>query len=158
MRHCTHPLLQRERAITFARMRIARFISGSKIRIGQLVDDTSARRIEGHPLGVHEVTDEVLKIDKLLAPLVPTDILCIALNYRGNAAESNAPIPANPMLFITGSNTLNNPFDPIPIPKRSSMIDYEAELCIVIGKDAKHVSRDDALEYVYGYTCANDVS
>jgi 2-keto-4-pentenoate hydratase/2-oxohepta-3-ene-1,7-dioic acid hydratase in catechol pathway len=139
-------------------MRIARFISGEKIRIGQLLDDNTARRIEGHPLGVHQITNDVLSIDKLLAPLVPTDILCIGLNYREHAAESGSSIPVNPMLFIKGSNTLNNPFDPIPIPKRSSMIDYEAELCVVIGKDAKHVSRGDALEYVFGYTCANDVS
>src|SRR5207253_2976066 len=54
--------------------------------------------------------------------------------------------------------TLNNTFDPIPIPKRSSMIDYEAELCVVIGKAARHVSREKALDYVFGYTCANDVS
>jgi 2-keto-4-pentenoate hydratase/2-oxohepta-3-ene-1,7-dioic acid hydratase in catechol pathway len=139
-------------------MRIARFISAGKIRVGQLLDDNTARRIEGHPLGVHQITNDVLAIDKLLAPLVPTDILCIGLNYRAHAAESNSSIPVNPMLFIKGSNTLNNPFDPIPIPRRSSMIDYEAELCVVIGRDAKHVSRADALEYVYGYTCANDVS
>src|SRR3954468_20920259 len=139
-------------------MRIARFISGGKIRIGQLIDDHTARGIEGHPLGVHEVTDEVLKIDKLLAPLIPTDILCVGLNYREHAAESGSSIPVNPMLFIKGSGTLNNPFDPIPIPRRSSMIDYEAELCIVIGKDAKHVTKERALDYVFGYTCANDVS
>src|SRR5207253_7370511 len=54
--------------------------------------------------------------------------------------------------------TLNNTFDPIPSPKRSNMIDYESELCVVIGKTAKHVSRERALEYIFGYTCANDVS
>jgi len=139
-------------------MRIARFISGGKIRIGQLIGDKSARRIEGHPLGVHEITDEVLHVEKLLAPLIPTDILCIGLNYREHAAESGSSIPVNPMLFIKSSNTLNNPFDPIPIPRRSSMIDFESELCVVIGKDTKNVSRDQALECVYGYTCANDVS
>jgi 2-keto-4-pentenoate hydratase/2-oxohepta-3-ene-1,7-dioic acid hydratase in catechol pathway len=62
------------------------------------------------------------------------------------------------MLFIKSGNTLNHPGSPIPIPKRSSMIDYEAELAVVIGKDAKDVARDRALEYVFGYTCANDVS
>ena len=134
------------------------FSAAEKIRIGQLIDDKTARRIEGHPLGVHEVTDEILNIDKLLAPLIPVDILCIGLNYREHAAESNSAIPVNPMLFIKSSNTLNNPFDPIPIPRRSQMIDYEAELCVVIGTDAKNLSRESALECVYGYTCANDVS
>jgi 2-keto-4-pentenoate hydratase/2-oxohepta-3-ene-1,7-dioic acid hydratase in catechol pathway len=139
-------------------MRIARFLSGGKIRIGQLIDDKTARRIDGHPLGVHTVTDEVLHIDKLLSPLVPTDILCIGLNYREHAAESGSAIPINPMLFIKASNTINNPFDPIPIPRRSNKIDYEAELCIVIGRDAKNCPREEAMECVYGYTCANDVS
>lgn len=62
------------------------------------------------------------------------------------------------MLFIKASGTLNNPGDPILIPRRSSQIDYEAELCVVIGKAAKNVPRERALDYVFGYTCANDVS
>jgi 2-keto-4-pentenoate hydratase/2-oxohepta-3-ene-1,7-dioic acid hydratase in catechol pathway len=62
------------------------------------------------------------------------------------------------MLFIKASNSLNNPFDPIPIPRLSSMIDYEGELAIVIGKAAKHVKRENALEHVLGYTIGNDVS
>ena len=139
-------------------MRIARFRSGSDIFTGKMIDDTTAYPIEGDLFGQHRVTDRVVKIDKLLAPIVPTDLLCIGLNYRAHAAESNSAIPVNPMLFIKASGTLNNPFDPIPIPRRSSMIDYEAELCVVIGRDAKHVARDQALDYVFGYTCANDVS
>jgi 2-keto-4-pentenoate hydratase/2-oxohepta-3-ene-1,7-dioic acid hydratase in catechol pathway len=139
-------------------MRIARFISSGQILTGQLIDETSARPIEGDLFGEHRVLDRSVKIEKLLAPIIPTDILCIGLNYREHAAESNSAIPVNPMLFIKASNTLNNPFDPIPIPKRSKMIDFESELCIVIGKIAKDVPRDRALDYVFGYTCANDVS
>jgi 2-keto-4-pentenoate hydratase/2-oxohepta-3-ene-1,7-dioic acid hydratase in catechol pathway len=139
-------------------MRIARFRSGSDILTGKMIDDRSAYLIEGDLFKQHRVTERVVSIDKLLAPIVPTDILCIGLNYREHAAESNSSIPVNPMLFIKASGTLNNPFDPIPIPKRSSMIDYEAELCIVIGRDAKHVSKENALDYVLGYTCGNDVS
>jgi 2-keto-4-pentenoate hydratase/2-oxohepta-3-ene-1,7-dioic acid hydratase in catechol pathway len=139
-------------------MRIIRFLSSGKIHHGQRIDDTTALRIEGDLLGDHRVTTEKLKIDKLLAPIVPTDILCIGLNYREHAAESGSQVPANPMLFIKASNTLQNPFDPILIPKRSSEIDYECELAVVIGKTARHVSRERALDYVLGYTCANDVS
>ena len=62
------------------------------------------------------------------------------------------------MLFIKSSNTLNNPFDPDPAAQRSSQIDYEAEFAVVIGKTAKDVSRENTLDYVFGYTCANDVS
>jgi 2-keto-4-pentenoate hydratase/2-oxohepta-3-ene-1,7-dioic acid hydratase in catechol pathway len=139
-------------------MRIIRFLSSGKIHLGQRIDDATALRIEGDLLGDHRVTTDKLKVDKLLAPIVPTDILCIGLNYREHAAESGSQVPANPMLFIKASNTLQNPFDPILIPKRSSEIDYECELAVVIGKTARHVSRERALDYVLGYTCANDVS
>jgi 2-keto-4-pentenoate hydratase/2-oxohepta-3-ene-1,7-dioic acid hydratase in catechol pathway len=138
-------------------MRIIRFLSDRKVVHGEQIDDQSARPIDGSLFGRYRV-GEAVKIDKLLAPLIPTDILCIGLNYRDHAAESNSPIPQNPMLFIKAGNTLNNPFDPIPIPRRSSMIDYEGELVVIIGRDAKHVSRERALDYVLGYTIANDVS
>jgi len=139
-------------------MRIARFMSGGKIHSGKIVDDHTALRIEGDLFGSHRVTDQKLSIDKLLAPFVPVDILCIGLNYREHAKESNSEIPKNPMLFIKASNTLNNPGDPIPMPRLTKEVDYECELAIVIGKTAKDVSRERALDYVFGYTAANDVS
>jgi len=139
-------------------MKIVRFLSGGRVCTGQQVGDDAALRIEGDVFGQYRVTGERLRIEKLLAPLVPTDILCIGLNYREHARESGAEIPQNPMLFIKASNTLNNPFDPILIPRRSREIDYECELAVVIGKAAKYVSRAAALTYVLGYTCANDVS
>ena len=139
-------------------MRIVRFQSNGKIHTGQQIDDQTALRIDGDLFDSYRVTDQPLRIEKLLAPLIPTDILCIGLNYREHAAESKSEIPRNPMLFIKAGNTLNNPFDPIPIPKRSSEIDYECELAVIIGKAAKNVSREKALDYVFGYTCANDVS
>src|ERR1700761_894642 len=138
-------------------MRIIRFISGGQIYTGRQVDDTTALVIDGELIGPHRVTEQALPIEKLLSPLVPVDILCIGLNYREHAAESGSAIPENPMLFIKASNTLNDPFDPLPPPRRSSQIDYEAELAVVIGKTAKDVSRENALDYVLGYTCANDV-
>src|SRR5688500_13975949 len=139
-------------------MRIVRFLTNGRISFGQTTDGKTARRIDGDLFGNWRVTDETLNIDKLLAPIVPTDILCIGINYREHAAESGSPIPQNPVLFIKASNTLNNPFDPIPIPRRSDKIDYEGELAVVIGREAKHVSRERALDYVFGYTIANDVS
>src|SRR4051812_32726105 len=139
-------------------MRIVRFLSGGTEHFGRQLDDQTAAEIEGGLLGQRRETGRRLRIDKLLAPIVPTDILCIGLNYREHAAESGSAIPENPMLFIKSSNALNNPFDPIPVPRRSSQVDYEAELAVVIGKTAKHVSRRDALAYVLGYSCANDVS
>lgn len=139
-------------------MRIVRFVSDGTVYFGQQVDNRSARRIEGDILGTFAVTHQVLAIDKLLAPIIPTDIICIGLNYREHAAESKSYIPKHPMFFMKNSATLNNPGDPILIPRRSELIDYECELAVVIGRDAKHVSREQALDYVLGYTCANDVS
>jgi hypothetical protein len=139
-------------------MRIARFLSGGRPVTGRLIDDRSAHVIEGDLFGQHRVIDQVAKVDRLLAPLVPTDILCIGLNYLEHAKESGSSIPENPMLFIKSSNTLAGPGDPILIPRRSTQIDYECELAVIIGKTAKHVPRARALDYVFGYTAANDVS
>jgi 2-keto-4-pentenoate hydratase/2-oxohepta-3-ene-1,7-dioic acid hydratase in catechol pathway len=148
-------------------MRIVRFQSGSKVYTGREIDATSANRIDGNVWGIgtggqesrFTVTKEKVQIDKLLAPLVPADILCIGLNYREHAAESGSKLPDHPMLFIKSGNTLNHPFAPILIPRRSDEIDYECELAVVIGpRPAKNVSREEALDYVFGYTCANDVS
>lgn len=139
-------------------MRIIRFISEGRVHHGVPIGDASARKIEGDLFGKHEVTGTVLTVEKLLAPLVPSDILCIGLNYREHAAESGSAIPQNPVLFIKSGNALNHPGDPILIPRRSTMIDYEAELAIVIGRAAKNVSRETATDYIFGYTAANDVS
>src|SRR5687768_5664658 len=140
-------------------MRLVRFLSGGAEHFGRQLDDSTAVEIEGGLFGARRETGRRLPIEKLLAPLVPADILCIGLNYREHAAESGSAIPENPMLFIKSSNALNHPFDPIPVPRRSSQIDYEGELAVVIGpRPAKHVSRAAAMEYVFGYACANDVS
>lgn len=144
--------------LLWAGMRIIRFISAGRVFWGRAVDETTALRIDGDVLGTFFVTPETLSIDKLLCPLVPTDILCIGVNYRDHAAESGSAIPQHPMLFIKSSNTLSHPGEAILIPRRSSSIDYEGELAVIIGKDTKHVSRERALDYVFGYTCANDVS
>ena len=139
-------------------MRIVRFTSGGKILTGERVSDATARIIEGDLAGEFRVTPREAPVDRLLAPLVPTDILCIGLNYRKHAEEGGSSIPVNPMLFIKSSNTLANPGDIIPLPRLSQQIDYEAELAVVIARDAKDVSREDAPKYVLGYTCANDIS
>ncbi|MGA2583845.1 MAG: fumarylacetoacetate hydrolase family protein [Tepidisphaeraceae bacterium] len=139
-------------------MRIVRFISGGQIFFGEQMDARRARLIEGNIFERWARTDHVVEIEKLLAPIIPTDILCIGLNYRQHAVESGFDLPVNPLLFIKAGNTLNHPMDPIPLPRLSSQIDYEAELAVVIGKQAKYVSRRDATKYILGYTIANDVT
>ena len=97
---------------------------------------------------------------KLLAPFEPTNILCIGLNYIKHAEEGGMELPKHPILFMKTTSTLQNPGDPIVIPRKqfSDKVDFEAELAVVIGKSCYNVSRENALDYVLGYTCANDVS
>src|SRR5438309_10776505 len=99
-------------------MKIIRFTSGDRVCLGQPIDEFTACRIDGVIPNQLRVTAEVVPVDKILSPIVPSDILCIGLNYREHAAESQSAVPANPMLFIKSGNTLNNPGDPIPIPRR----------------------------------------
>lgn len=122
--------------------------------------DGSALVIEGDIFGDYRVTETVADVAKLLAPVQPVSILCIGLNYKFHAEETNSPIPENPILFMKTPATLQNPGDPIQLPRtlRSDQVDYECELAVVIGKAAKNVSKENALDYVLGYTCANDVS
>lgn len=105
-------------------------------------------------------TEEVVKAPKLLAPVQPAAILCIGLNYAAHAAEGGKAAPDRPVLFMKTPSAVQHPGGPIVLPRRllSTRVDYEAELAIVIGKPCKNVSRADALHYVLGYTCGNDVS
>lgn len=117
-------------------------------------------RLDGDPFGVATRTQTAAAIDKLLAPVVPTQILCIGLNYRRHAAEVGAKLPEHPVLFVKGPNAVQNPFDPIVLPRtlRSDEVDYECELAVVIGKPCRNATPANALNFVLGYTCANDVS
>lgn len=130
------------------------------IQHAALQTDGTALRIEGDLFGSYSVTGEVVKPGKLLAPIQPAAIFCIGLNYRKHAEESNAPIPQQPVLFMKSPGAVQNPGDNIELPQhlKSDEVDYECELAVVIGKRCKNVSKANALDYVLGYTCANDVS
>ncbi len=119
-----------------------------------------ALKLAGDIFDSPRVTDEQVQITKLLAPLRPDSIICIGLNYRKHAEETGAKVPEYPVVFFKGNNTLQHPDDPIQLPARmrSDEVDYECELAVVIGRECKNASRENALEYVLGYTCANDVS
>ena len=138
-------------------MRIIRFLRPVRFCTASRSIRARPASSRGHPRGVSSSPSRTAPIEQLLAPIVPTNILCIGLNYRAHAAESNSPIPAHPVLFIKNSNALNHPFGPIELPENSSQVDYEAELAIVIGRTAKKVRKADALAHILGYTCANDV-
>jgi 2-keto-4-pentenoate hydratase/2-oxohepta-3-ene-1,7-dioic acid hydratase in catechol pathway len=142
-------------------MKIIRYRdSAGKIHYGAEESDGAVYQISGDIFGAHEVTRMKSTVAKLLAPVVPTQILGVGLNYRHHASESGMKAPELPVLFVKGVNTLQNPGDPILIPTHlaSNEVDYECELAVVIGRACKNVSRARALDYVLGYTCANDVS
>lgn len=124
--------------------------------------------IEGGPQAVsalqaiaEQAEDGWLKeADLTLGPCVPHPgkIVCVGLNYRKHAEETNAPIPEYPILFSKFNNALAGHGEDIPLPAVSEKVDYEAELAIVMGKTAKNVGKEHALDYVFGYCNANDLS
>jgi len=96
---------------------------------------------------------------KLLSPILhPPKIICIGLNYRDHAAESNLPIPETPTVFAKFPTAVTGHGHPIVLPKNSTKPDYEAEFAVVIGKGGRHIAEADWRRHVFGYTCLNDVS
>lgn len=94
----------------------------------------------------------------LLAPVVPSKIVAVGLNYSDHAEEFGLEIPAEPLLFLKAPNTVLAPGGTVVYPPQSKRVDYEAELAAVIGAEARSVSEDEALEYVLGYTCGLDMT
>ncbi len=142
-------------------MKIVRFADAQgKIHYGTPERDGQVRLIAGDLFESYVLTDQRLRPVKLLAPIQPIAIFCIGLNYRKHAAETSARIPEYPIVFMKNPAAVQNPSDPVALPRHlnSDQVDYEAELAIVIGRKAKNVPADRALDYVMGFTAANDVS
>jgi len=142
-------------------MKIIRFQDDQgDIRYGCQHADDPPTLIEGDIFSDFRDTGQAAMVEKLLAPVAPVDIYCIGLNYARHAAEGNNPEPEHPVVFVKSTAAVQHPGDPIVLPRklRSDEVDYECELAVVIGKVCKNASKSDALEYVLGYTCANDVS
>lgn len=142
-------------------MKITRFCDASgAVGYGSVQADGSVLALEGSLYGGFKEIDRKVEVTRTLAPVEPTNIYGIGLNYRKHAEEGGKGVPERPMIFMKGTNTLQNPGEPILIPtvKASDQVDFECELAVVIGRPAKNVKKADALDYVLGYTCANDVS
>lgn len=141
-------------------MKIARVrTDGGRVVYGAQQESGAILELEGDLYGDYSVSGEAVS-GELLAPIEPTGIFCIGLNYRAHAEETGSELPKHPILFMKGVNAATGPGAPIILPRHleSTKVDYECELAIVIGKAAKNVSREQALNYVLGYICANDVS
>ena len=141
-------------------MKLIRFEISGEILYGAL-DGGVVKCIEGSIFGAHSITGRAFPLDiiKLLAPVAPPNIIAIGLNYSSHAGESGETPPARPIIFLKATTSVIAHNETIRLPVIApDEVDYEAELCVVIGKTAKDVSEEDALEYVLGYTCGNDVS
>jgi 2-keto-4-pentenoate hydratase/2-oxohepta-3-ene-1,7-dioic acid hydratase in catechol pathway len=141
-------------------MRVARFSLNGEPRFG-IVDGPELVVLKGHPLVLgYETTGERVPIKevKLLAPTIPSKVVCVGKNYADHAAELGIALNDEPTIFFKPSSAIIGPGDAIILPTQSQQIELEAELTIVIGQMAKNVSEDDALDYVWGFTIANDVT
>lgn len=144
-------------------MRIIRFIDETgRIQIGEDLRNGSAQLLAGSIAAGFQRVSEQRPVNRLLAPLIPTDIICIGRNYRAPDGISSSPhTDADLEVFLKPSTALQNPNDPILIPRFDGMdmqLDCEGELAIVIGRTARNVSEADALDFVFGYALANDVT
>ncbi len=122
--------------------------------------DGKLTQMAGELFGDISDSGQAVPAGKPLAPVTPPAILCIGLNYRQHATESGLQPSEQPVLFMKAPSAVQHPGDPILLPTHlpSTQVDYECELAVVIGKPCKNVTRQNALDYVLGYTCANDVS
>lgn len=143
-------------------MRIVRFLDENKhIRLGHDFHDNEATLLSGELFGPLQNNGERTKVSMLLAPVQPAAILCIGLNYAHHARETGAREPEYPILFMKNPAAVNHPGDPILLPPSCLaplQVDFEVELAVVIGRRAKNVSEERALDYVFGYTIGNDIS
>jgi 2-keto-4-pentenoate hydratase/2-oxohepta-3-ene-1,7-dioic acid hydratase in catechol pathway len=128
------------------------------IRYGSEEPDGKVVELAGDRFVSPQSTGKTAKVKRRLAPVAPASLIGIGLNYRRHAEESGAKIPERPIVFIKLPNSLQNPGDPIELPSSSQEVDYECELAVVIGKSCRNVPPEKSLDYVFGYTCANDVS
>jgi 2-keto-4-pentenoate hydratase/2-oxohepta-3-ene-1,7-dioic acid hydratase in catechol pathway len=127
---------------------------------GSGLDALTVAAIKDHPMGPIEFTGDRFAIPdvRLLAPILPSKVLAVGRNYAAHAAELGNDVPSSPLLFLKPSTSVIGTGDVIRLPADSRQVEHEAELALVIGRVAKDVPRERALDVVFGYTCANDVT
>lgn len=145
-------------------MLFARFRHGDHIAYG-VVEGERVTTVEGDVFGEHRPAGESLPLSRvtLLAPVVPGKILAAAVNYPSHVTSARAVLdkdeaPSIPQLFLKPSSSVIGPGDTIVLPEGAPRVDAEGEMVAVIGRRCRKVSAEEALAYVFGYTCGNDVS
>ena len=140
-------------------MKIVRFAVDGTVGYG-LLQDKSIQAIEGKPFSQLKLADRHYQCHqvKLLAPCEPSKIIAMGLNFHSHARELDLPLPNSPLTFLKPSTAVIGPGDNIVYPSASHRVDYEGELAVVIKKTVWRVEAKDALDYVFGYACFNDVT
>ncbi len=143
-------------------MRLIRHLTPAGPAYAALQPNGTALEITGDPLaGTHRIIDRAITLGKHLAPVAGSPLIIgIGLNYAKHAAEGGKAPPDRPMWFVKLPGSLQHPDSPITLPRNqpTTRADYEAELAIILGRDCLNATPENALSYVLGYTCANDVS
>ncbi len=142
-------------------MKFLRFLKDGKERYGILEKD-KVEVINWKPFETEfETTGEILNLNEIefLPPVCPPNIIALGLNYKEHAEEGWEEIPLEPVIFLKATTSLTGHLSPIILPKQApDEVDYECELVIIIGKKCKNIEEENAKEYIFGYTCGNDVS
>jgi 2-keto-4-pentenoate hydratase/2-oxohepta-3-ene-1,7-dioic acid hydratase in catechol pathway len=141
-------------------VRFVRVLHEGSPRYG-VIDGAEVALIEPHPFVPYRPTGERLPVEglRLLAPVIPSKIVCVGKNYRDHAAEMGGEVPAEPLYFLKPSSSVIGPGEPIRLPTDlSDEVHHEAELAVVVGALLQRVGPEEAMAGVLGYTCANDVT
>ncbi len=141
-------------------MKILRYCTDRDTSYGILEDDGTIRQLVSSPFEGLDTNDTATHLNQVrpLAPVEAPRIIGVGLNYAAHARESGAEPPSFPMLFMKPSTTVIGPEEAIVYPRQGKEVHYECELAVIIGKAARRVSEAEALSYVLGYTCGNDIS
>jgi 2-keto-4-pentenoate hydratase/2-oxohepta-3-ene-1,7-dioic acid hydratase in catechol pathway len=148
-------------------MKFCRFLPSSDGEARQpepaygILNDGGIREISGVPWGKWSEGKRLLRLKdvRLLAPCEPGKIVCVGRNYAAHAAELGNPMPKEPLIFLKPSSSIIGPEEAIVLPQYSNRVEHEGELAVVIGKKCAHLPEDaDALSFVLGFTCLNDVT
>jgi 2-keto-4-pentenoate hydratase/2-oxohepta-3-ene-1,7-dioic acid hydratase in catechol pathway len=140
-------------------MRLVRFEIKGQLRYGILEGDRVRETLRPYVEGIMPMqTVHALADLRLLAPVRPSKMLCIGINYRDHAREMGHTMPDEPVLFMKPASALAGPGHPIVCPRMADRVDHEAELAIVIRRRTRHVSVEEAAASILGYTCFNDVT
>ena len=149
-------------------MRIARFVHAAGLSFGVVEGEPDAgpealtvAEIDGHPFGEIRFTGQRWAVAdvRLLSPILPSKVVCVGRNYADHAAEHQAEVPKEPLLFLKPTTSVIGTRDSVKLPPQSRQVEHEAELAVVIGQSgARRVDRAGAAAAIFGYTCANDVT